>query len=80
MLVCERGACAGQLVCSVWTARPPAAPDREAHSTGEGVGHIRGCEGCAYCDALMNTLCQPTEVGTVPCTFTTATSLHVVTV
>ena len=53
MLVCERGpACAGQLVCSVWTARPPAALKRGAHAPGPGevVGHIRGCEEWVQCD------------------------------
>ena len=49
-----RGVRAGQRVCSVWTARLPAAPDRGAHlpSTGEGVEHIRGRVECAHCDAL----------------------------
>ena len=39
-------------MCIVWTARPPAALMRGAHapSTGEGAGHIRGCEECAQCD------------------------------
>ena len=39
-------------MCSVWTARPPAALKRGAHapSTGERAGHIRGCEECAHCD------------------------------
>ena len=39
-------------MCSVWTARPPAALKRGAHapSTGEGAGHIRGREERAQCD------------------------------
>ena len=51
-----RGACAGQLVCSVWTARPHAAPKRGAHApgTGEGVGHIRGVRSGYNVTALLN--------------------------
>ena len=57
--------CAGQLVCSVWTARPTAAPERVAHApgTGEGARSVHNVM------ALMNTLsCLPTEVWAVPCT------------
>ena len=52
-------------MCSVWTARPPAAPERGAHTpgTGEGVGYIRGFEECTQCDGT-NEYILPAHRGT----------------
>ena len=82
MLVSERGPVQVSW-CAVSGLLDQLLLPRGAHtpSTREGAGHIRGCEEWAQCDGTHEyTACPHAEVGTVPCTLTAATSLHVVTV